>query len=198
MAKKVTTSNKMAKMIVAEPQHLAAGTMQNLMEKIRIDDGDGSLVPGVQGFVESISEANQAMQRGDLSHLESVLYAQVETLNTMFHSALYRANTSEYINQYKQYQDCAFKAQNQCRRTVMAIAEMKSPKKATFIRQQNNAVNQQINNSDSENELMEAQHGERLDRGASKKAIGADTFMGAMEESDRAKNSSREKAVIEK
>ncbi|MGH8646968.1 MAG: hypothetical protein ACREX4_21935 [Gammaproteobacteria bacterium] len=61
----------------------------------------------------------------------------------------------------------ALKAQNQCRQTLAALAEIKNPRRTTFIGQQNNATNQQVNNvggpsetrknpETRENELLEA------------------------------------------
>lgn len=41
----------------------------------------------------------------------------------------------------------ALKAQNQCRQTLAALAEIKNPRRTTLIGQQNNATNQQVNNA---------------------------------------------------
>jgi hypothetical protein len=40
----------------------------------------------------------------------------------------------------------ALKAQNKSRQTLVTLIEFKNPTKTTFIRQQNNAISQQVNN----------------------------------------------------
>ena len=63
-----------------------------------------------------------------------------------------RAASVEYIPNTQIYFDIAMKAQKQCRQTLSALVDIKHPRRATFVKQQNNAINQQINNgSDPEN-----------------------------------------------
>lgn len=82
----------------------------------------------------------------DLEHLEEVLLNQVSVLDSLFYHYIEKATKAEYVQQLETFGEIAFKAQKQCRVTVSALAELKNPRRATFIRQQNNAINQQVNN----------------------------------------------------
>lgn len=61
-----------------------------------------------------------------------------------------RAIKAEYLNQVQAYLSLALKAQSQCRNTLHTLGELKYPKETAFIRQQNVAVNQQVNNGTSD------------------------------------------------
>lgn len=89
---------------------------------------------------------------GNTQKIESMLMAQAHTLDCLFHKMTCRAMYAEYIPNMQIYFDIAMKAQKQCRQTLSALVDIKHPRRATFVKQQNNAINQQINNgSDSEN-----------------------------------------------
>jgi hypothetical protein len=195
------TNDQLAKKLTNDPAYLAGGTTQKLLDRISFDTGEGRKIPGADGFVQAIQAGTRAIQNGDLSHLEAILYAQIETLNTVFQATLNQANATQYLESAQHYYDCALKAQNQCRRTVLALAELKNPRKATFIKQQNNAVNQQINseiNSQPENKVLEVRDGERLDGRTAQAAIGVDSGVETLGFIDRTKDRSREKAGIKK
>ena len=69
----------------------------------------------------------------------------------------------------------ALKAQNQTRATLQTLAELKAPKHIAFVKQANIGNQVQVNNGTAgkpartrknpkmQNELLEVQHGERLD-----------------------------------
>jgi hypothetical protein len=108
---------------------------------------------------------------------------------------------TEHLNATETYMRMALKAQSQCRTTIEALAEIKNPRPVAFVKQANIAHgHQQINNGVSpdsrahgensiqSNELLEVRHGERLDARAASTAIGADTAMATLGESDRATN----------
>jgi hypothetical protein len=67
---------------------------------------------------------------------------------------------AEYLSGLQVNSKIALKAQNQCRQTLAALAEIKNPKRTTFIK--NAAQNQQINynqnseknNQNKSNELL--------------------------------------------
>ncbi len=87
-----------------------------------------------------------AVNKGDLNKLEGMLTAQAIVLNAIFNNYAKKALASEYVSQLDLNMRIALKAQAQCRTTVEAIGEIKFPKSATFIRQQNVANQQQVNN----------------------------------------------------
>jgi hypothetical protein len=108
------------------------------------------------------------------------------------------------------YLRLALKAQAQCRATLETLAEVKNPKPPTFVRQQNVAYQQQVNNGDPangnlvtnthaharteennfrQNKLLEDQGNGRayLDTGATAAASGSDNALETLAELNRAK-----------
>lgn len=137
---------------------------------------------GVLDLAESISVMNEKIAKvkaGDMSDVEATLIAQAVTLDTVFNELARRAalNMGEHMTATETYLRLAFRAQAQCRSTLETLAEVKNPRQATFVHQQNIAGQQQVNNgannatstrtcapahgkpSNQSNELLEAQHG---------------------------------------
>lgn len=156
------------------------------------------------------------VQGGDLSEVEATLAAQAVALDSIFNGLAKRAaqNMGQYMGATETYLRLALKAQAQCRATLETLAEVKYPKAPTFVRQQNVAYQQQVNNSErtngnnrtsthahahgksvnQSNELLEAQHGERLDSGAKGAAGGNDSHLEAVGTIDRPANEKRQTA----
>lgn len=114
---------------------------------------------GVAGEID-LSEAVALMREkvalvkaGDLSGMEETLTVQAATLDAIFNELACRAsqNMGTYLSATETYLRMAFKAQAQCRATLETLAEVKYPKAATFVRQQNVAYQQQVNNDGIEN-----------------------------------------------
>ena len=99
------------------------------------------------------------------------------------------------------------KAQAQYSLTLRTFSEIKNPRQTAFIKQQNNA-NQQIVNNDlpgaqetgkQPNELLrKGEPVEAMDGGREAKAIEAHARMDAMQEIDRPQERGREGSLIEK
>lgn len=85
---------------------------------------------------------------GDPHDQEAILIAQSKTLDLLFNSLMGKGVASRSLEQMTVYMDAALKVQNQCRKTVVALQALKHPHPQTYIRQQNLALNQQINNSE--------------------------------------------------
>jgi hypothetical protein len=139
---------------------------------------------------------------GNLNEVETTLTVQAVTLDAIFNELARRAsfNMGEHLNATEIYLRLALKAQGQCRATLETLAEIKYPKAPTFVRQQNVAYQQQVNNGDAtsknnasstpapahgktsnqSNELLEAQHGEWLDSGTAAKASSNDSQLEAV------------------
>jgi hypothetical protein len=123
---------------------------------------------------DSVVEAAERVNRGDLSNVEAILAAQVITLNAMFVDLARRAHVTQALEYEGHYLKLAFKAQSQCRATAESLAVLKNP--PAFARQANIAGQQVVNNGtitqasrareieSAPKELLEA-HGERLDAG---------------------------------
>lgn len=152
--------------------------------------------------VAVLREKAELVQRGDLSEVEATLTAQAVALDSIFNSLATRAalNAGEYMGACETYLRLALKAQAQCRATLETLAEVKYPRAPTFVRQQNVAYQQQVNNGggapanegastrksahgkyqNQSNELLEAQDGERLDSRAKGAAISSDSHVEAV------------------
>lgn len=89
----------------------------------------------------------QAVSKGDISHVEAMLLHQAEALEALFYHYMDKMRRAEYISQAEAYANIAFKAQKQSRVALSALLDAKRPKRTAFIKHQNNAINQQINGS---------------------------------------------------
>lgn len=132
-------------------------------------------------------EHAKAVNDGDLSQAEAMLINQAQSLQAIFTNFAERAQSQTGVAQIQTMLGLALKAQSQCRATLQTLVDVKYPRQATFIKQANIANQQQVNNGTppagkpsreektiQSNELLEAQHGERMDTGKTGKANGAD------------------------
>lgn len=123
-----------------------------------------------------------------------MLTTQAHALDAIF--SRLAAHSSNFIGTEvhlaESYLKLALRAQNQCRTTLEALAAVKNPH-SVYVRQQNIAHNQQVNNGqgparradaaeteNAPNELLEVEHGERLDARASGQAGCGDPSMEAV------------------
>ncbi len=166
--------------------------------------GKGDLSELIRGFNEKVEK----VQAGDMRPVESMLYGQAMTLQTMFTSLTRAAASETGLKQYQAKLTFALKAQAQCRATLEALAEIKNPRPVSFVKQANISNGpQQVNNgtpgnsaqyahaghnahagenAGQQNELLEHQHGNYLDTGAQGQAGGADSHLEAVEAGQRA------------
>jgi len=126
--------------------------------------------------------------KGDPHDQETILISQGKTLDLLFNNLLSKSLKSRCIEEMKGYMDMAFKAQNQARKTIVSLQSIQNPQHQTFIKQQNLAVNQQINNDSpikkkfkSKNELLTiGENYAELDIRRAKKTIGTNQAMESM------------------
>ena len=126
--------------------------------------------------VEAINDAVAKVRGGNMSGPEATLVSQAATLESIFTELARRSglNMGEFIEASERYMRLALKAQAQCRATIETLAAMKNP--PVVIARQANISNgpQQVNNGQpraekntiAPNELLETEHGKRLDSGA--------------------------------
>ncbi|WP_210235030.1 hypothetical protein, partial [Mesorhizobium sp. M2D.F.Ca.ET.185.01.1.1] len=60
--------------------------------------------------------------------VESMLFAQANTLDMIFGHLARKAAFSEYLNQFQAHLSLALKTQAQCRATLEALAGIKNPR----------------------------------------------------------------------
>lgn len=157
----------------------------------------------LQDCVEVMQADIKAVNGGNLDKLEGMLTGQAEALNAMFNNFAKRAIHADVMPKLETYFRLALKAQAQCRATVEAIAEIKFPKSAMFIRQANIAHQQQVNNErtnsrsstcthahekniTSANELLKEPTYEALDARGTRTASGINPMLEAVGTVDRA------------
>lgn len=141
---------------------------------------------------------------GDTKTVERMLLAQSVVLQSMFASYMTRASRADMLPKLQAFADLALKAQNQCRRTLATLAEIRNPRRAMFVKQVNNAVNQQVNNSSGATETrkipesepgkvleVDRAQGRRLDVGAATLAIGHDADVATVGAFHRPTNAGR-------
>ena len=142
-------------------------------------------------LVDVLSERCKAINDGDLKRVESMLISQAHSLDTMFASLARRGKVQGELKQYEVHLKLALKAQSQCRATLETLAAIKNP--PIFARQANIAHGpQQVNNENAHiaraeqienkpNELLEHDHGKRLDTGTTGTAGGSHQAMATVE-----------------
>lgn len=102
----------------------------------------------MQELIESAKKVNS----GNLNEIEQMLMTQAKSLDYIFYDAMSKLADLNMINQIETFVSIALRAQSQCRKTLATLAEIKHPKRTTFIQQQNNAVQvNQLNSKNSKN-----------------------------------------------
>ena len=147
-------------------------------------DSKGSMVKmwggiDVPSLTDELRDQAAAVNRGELNHIEAMLMNQATALQSLYARLTERAMGQDHMPNFEGFMRMALRAQNQCRATLETLAAIKNPP-IVFAKQANinqGNGNQQVNNGTSDpasrageiinqpNELLEAQHGERMDTG---------------------------------
>ena len=151
---------------------------------------------GVTELLAAMRKAGDETVAGDMGRFERVLTNQFLTLDALFNNLAQRSGRQESFKGSEVLMRLALKAQSQARATAETLALMKNP--MPYIRQANIANGpQQVNfgtsssagkNQSPPNELLEHQHGNTLDIGATATAGRADPAMATVEAKHRPTN----------
>jgi len=181
-------------LMVGLPEHVSSSIVKRLLENtIAVPHPDGSQVEYSAREIQFVMEVQRKqIASGRYQGLEAILLSQINLLNAIFQENVVGAISAETYTSKRTTMDIAMKAQNQCRRTIQGLVDIRQPG-ATFIKQQNNAVNQQINNTElasgknikSQNELKESDDEQILDAGKTQTPIDTDTQLEALGEVNR-------------
>lgn len=160
----------------------AIGFLTPVYGKERID---------VVALADSLAESISKVQAGSMEPCEKMLLGQAQALQGIFSGLAYRAASCAQLQHYDRFLSLALKAQAQCRATLQTLAEMKNP--PVVWARNANVVNgqQQVNVGNQppaqaaqspvvQNELLEGQHGQRMDGRSEDKAGGSDSALEAM------------------
>ena len=152
---------------------------------------------------EAISEQAKATEAGDLKRSEEMLTAQAHSLDVIFNNLARRAINSEHLKKLDLYMRLALRAQSQCRGTWVALATIRNPPIAGYVKQANIAHGpQQVNNvpcglnetplarenKDLQKKLLEEINGDRLDFGTTCAASAVNPAMATVGKVDRAED----------
>lgn len=149
-------------------------------------------------LMNSLNESMEKVWDGDLKRCEAMLLGQAHALQAIFMNLSRRAVKQEYLKNFDTFLRLGLKAQSQCRATLETLVTIKNPPVA-IVRQANIAHGaQQVNNGPSPNnthapaqaragenqipqtQLLDAQHGERLDTGTAGAAGRTDQELAAV------------------
>jgi len=142
----------------------------------------------IEDLISELKERNRAVREGKLEGIEAMLMGQAIALQSIFANFAHRSalNAGEYIEPTERHMKLALKAQSQCRATLETLAMIKNPP-TIYARQANVTTGpQQINNGvareieSQQTQLLEAQHGERLDTGTKSETGRVDSGMEAV------------------
>lgn len=156
----------------------------------------------VNFMLAELEEQVAEVHRGNLRRPESMLVAQMHTLDGLFANLARRAHgnmDAGHGEAAERYLKLALRAQSQCRATIETLAIVKNPP-VVFAKQANfTSGPQQINNNaprtlGSETEhikLLEAQHGNFLDARTTGEAISSRSPVETLGEKHRAEDARR-------
>lgn len=148
-------------------------------------------------MLSALQDQAQALHRGDMTQVESMLIGQAVALQSMFLDFAIRAKKAQSLETIQCLTQLALRSQAGSRSTLQTLAEVKNPRQVAFVKQTNVAKTQQVNNgvipscvkkiNDKPNELLvEDAHGStRMDARAKKAASGAYTDLVSVEQVHR-------------
>jgi HD superfamily phosphohydrolase len=99
-----------------------------------------------QTIIAELTKSSNRVKDGNITEIEQILMTQAKMLDYIFYDSLNHLADLDMVNQVEAISNIAFRAQSQCRKTLSTLAELKHPRRVMFVKQLNNAVNQQINN----------------------------------------------------
>ncbi len=166
--------------------------------QVEFSKGLGDLT--LSAAMASLLSERKKIKQGSLESAENMLMMQAHTLNIMFNSLANQAMlNNECVPLFEMFMRLAFKAQTQSRATLETLGKIKNPPQVAFVKQANIGHNQQVNNGteptprteeikNQQNQLLEEQHGERLDIRTQGQTINANKELEAVGKVYRAKN----------
>jgi hypothetical protein len=136
---------------VASPSFGAAHTLNLLIHRSPVDATSEQTLQ----IQEAIEAQTRAFMTDEATAAAELLYGQVVILNTAFNQYMNFATLSANIEHFGTFFDAAMKAQEQARKTLQTLHDIKNPKPRTvFIK---NAIAQQVNQLVTKTEELQKQ-----------------------------------------
>ncbi len=166
-------------------------TQPEIQAAVTIQQWQGNDID-VNQIAKALKIQTAKLKDGDMQQAESMLLSQAQTLNDLFNFLARRSHKREYFKTFEAEFRLALKAQSQSRATLETLSNIKNPP-VVYAKQANISHGpQQVNNGtpaidpraektlNQPNELLEVQHGERLDSGTAQATSGSDQAMAAV------------------
>lgn len=141
----------------------------------------------------SVEDACEAVKRGDMSLAEELLTSQALILNALFVQSVQVASRVVHSSEADptftdRHMKLALKAQDQSRKTLQTLADLKHPKRQTvFIKNQQNLLHLQ----QQQQHALEASNDATVDIGGEGEATASDSTVATVEAIHRPQNSKR-------
>ena len=198
--KRAKLMNELAGKRMLSPSTVNSNVIINLHQNTDFGENDfgENIEIDINTSTEVMKRVSDKVKNGDLSDLDEMLTCQAYSLQTIFMTMASKASGTTNADHIELLSKLALKAQTQCRTTIATLSEMKNPKRATFVKQLNQAHQMQVNNSkdsDSEilkknnipaNKLLEQKSNEWLDTRATQETGENDQTMATVETINRA------------
>lgn len=132
--------------------------------------GDYAGEVNLQDFFDGLQSKVKQLKNGDTSDLEQMLFGQALALQTIFTCLARKAKEQDRLGHFETLLSLALKAQNQSRKTIQSLSDVKSFKISVVGQANITSGPQQINNCsqgyceiNSKNKLEEVRNGQRLE-----------------------------------
>jgi hypothetical protein len=173
-------------------------------------DDDGNLAKGVDLEIMTAAMRSTAKRMtkpgAGTEDIESALASSAILLGHLSATWITSASGQHSVNGVGLFSHLALRALEQQRKTLATLANIRNPKRVAFVKQLNQAVNQQVNNGAANSlidpisekiqesrapELLEVIPSERLDTRTQSQAISGDPQMEALDAQHRPENRGR-------
>src|SRR4051812_209523 len=77
--------------------------------------------------MQELIEGAKKISDGNTTEIEQILFTHAKTLDYIFYDALSQLSDCQIINHIEVFANIAFRAQNQSRKALLALAELKNP-----------------------------------------------------------------------
>lgn len=118
-----------------------------------LTDGKTDVVSVAESFIDRMRQLDKGTVESEM-----LLKTNALTLDALFHKMVKIGYSAPLIETMQATMNLAMRAQNQLRKTLLALEQVRHPAQKTFVTQQNIAQVQQVNNG----LIPEAEHGNIL------------------------------------
>lgn len=149
--KKQETANATRTEIRSMPSANATHALANIFKDENLD---------AQKIFDGLRDTQNKVISGKTEELQASLLSQFKVLEGLFYSSAEKIPNCGNLAIGSIYFEWATQSSSGCRKLALAIQQLQNPKKVTFVKNMNNAINQQINQT--ENNFQKVAHENEL------------------------------------